>query len=358
MSILVRAPSNIALIKYMGKTDVEKNLPDNSSLSMTLDRLSTYMKIDFIGGAAGEFKLRSGFDPLPAGVSAPYIPEIKGAGLEKMLKHWKRITDAMPGFLEAAGLRARVEGPHAVTLQTLNTFPMGSGIASSASSFAALTLAGLMASVHEQDAEKLRTLWKENSARAIALKRQCAKISRQGSGSSCRSFEGPWVEWSNEDALAFETAMPEMAHFVVVLSKTEKQVSSSQAHQRVKTSPQWAGRVARVNQRFDQMKAAMTEGNVAKVARLAWTEMWEMHNLFHTAAEPFSYWLPGTINALHTFADDILSSHPPIVTLDAGPNLHVLVPKADRVKWLKTLQERFGPETLLSDEQGSGAEIL
>jgi diphosphomevalonate decarboxylase len=354
MSFLVRAPSNIALIKYMGKTDLVKNLSENSSLSMTLNTLSTYMKIEFVDGAAGSFRLRPGFDPLPSGVSSPYIPEIKGAGLEKMIRHWNRITEAAPSFLEASGLRFRPTP--AVTLQTLNTFPMGSGIASSASSFAALTLAGLIASTHEQDIEKLRAFWRANDS--VSLKRNCARISRQGSGSSCRSFEGPWVEWTAEDAVEFKTSMPEMAHFVVVLSKTEKSISSSQAHQRVKTSPQWAGRVARVNQRFQLMKSAMKEGDVAKVARYSWSEMWEMHNLFHTASEPFSYWLPGTLNALHTFADDVLSPEPPIVTLDAGPNLHVLVPKKERSKWAAILKERFGESNLLSDSQGAGAEIL
>jgi diphosphomevalonate decarboxylase len=145
---------------------------------------------------------------------------------------------------------------------------------------------------------------------------------------------------------------------VVVLSKKEKLVSSSHAHRQVKSSPQWATRVASVNQRFGLMKAAMLEGNVSKVARFSWTEMWEMHNLFHTASEPFTYWLPGTINALHTFADDMLGANPPIVTLDAGPNLHVLVPKAERAKWEKILSDRFGDEALLKDMQGSGAELL
>jgi diphosphomevalonate decarboxylase len=273
-----------------------------------------------------------------------------------MTRHWKRVGEVSPEFLQAAGFRARSGGPTSVTLQTLNTFPMGSGIASSASSFAALTLAGLVASVQEEDLERLRSFWK--TPQAASLKRSCARVSRQGSGSSCRSFEGPWVEWSHEDAAQFATKMPEMAHFVVVLSKTEKLISSSQAHLRVKTSPQWAGRVSRVNQRFHLMKSAMLEGDIAKVARFAWSEMWEMHNLFHTASEPFSYWLPGTLNALHTFADDMLSSQPPIVTLDAGPNLHVLIPQTERSKWFAILKERFGEENLLSDAQGMGAAIL
>jgi diphosphomevalonate decarboxylase len=116
--------------------------------------------------------------------------------------------------------------------------------------------------------------------------------------------------------------------------------------------------VERVTKRFEQMKSALRAGDMAMVARLSWNEMWEMHSLFHTAAEPFSYWEPGTIHALHSFAEDLKSEKPPIVTLDAGPNVHVLVDRAERGKWDKILSERFGSENLLRDSQGYGAEIL
>jgi diphosphomevalonate decarboxylase len=356
---LVRAPSNIALIKYMGKTDSTLNLPENSSLSMTLDSLSTYMSAKVVDGA-GDLRVKTGFDEQIGGVSSSHlqVPELKGAGLEKMSRHWKRVNDAASNLLGEVGFRARPDGPSSVMLQTANTFPMGSGIASSASSFAALTLVGLIANTSEAEREKLRMLWRENTPEVTRLKRQCAKISRQGSGSSCRSFEGPWVEWSEESASAFATKMPEMAHFVVVISRTEKLVSSSQAHLKVKTSSQWPGRVERVTRRFAQMKKSMEEGRVAEVARFSWNEMWEMHNLFHTASEPFTYWQPGTLNALHSFSDDMKSDSPPIVTLDAGPNVHVLVPQTEGGRWKEILSQRFGAENILSDHQGKGAEIL
>jgi diphosphomevalonate decarboxylase len=362
--LIVRAPSNIALMKYMGKKETVGNIPDNPSLSMTLSALCTYVNVELQDGSAGQFRVRSGFDD-SKGIdhSRLQIPELKGTGIEKMERHWKRTTDAAPTILKEAGLEVRAQGPASATVQTANTFPMGSGIASSASSFAAMTLAGLVACAADPD--KLKDLWNGNSqtdARAkaaqIAMKRACARISRQGSGSSCRSFEGPFVEWSGENAQVVQTAMPEMAHFVVVVSRTEKKVSSSQAHQMVKTSPLWNGRVERVTDRFHHLKAALAVGDITEVSRLSWTEMWEMHSLFHTANPAFTYWEPGTIHALRSFAEDILSDNPPIITLDAGPNVHVLVPQAERTRWLKTLTERFGSEALLSDSQGYGAEIL
>ena len=43
--ILVRAPSNIALVKYMGKRETGMNLPENASVSMTLSQLCTFVEI-------------------------------------------------------------------------------------------------------------------------------------------------------------------------------------------------------------------------------------------------------------------------------------------------------------------------
>ena len=99
-----------------------------------------------------------------------------------------------------------------------------------------------------------------------------------------------------------------------------------------------------MTERFRALKAALAVGDTLEVSRLSWTEMWEMHSLFHTANPAFSYWEPGTIHALRSFSEDVLSENPPIVTLDAGPNVHVLVPKSERARWLTTLTERFGAD--------------
>lgn len=347
MKIRVRAPSNIALIKYMGKTDSSKNIPENPSLSMTLNRLSTYLELDVIEDGAHRFVLDSALPALPAGTQAHPV-SFNEKAVAKFENHFRRVQSRMTELGAA-----RTDRPSA-TVRSVNTFPAGSGIASSASSFAALTLGAFLAC--SQDIHGAVQLL--NSEKSVSLRRKLAKISREGSGSSCRSFEGPWVQWQGEDVSLVESRFPEMAHFVVVVSAGEKKISSSEAHLRVKTSPLWSGRIERAGDRFEKTRRAIESGDVAAVSRLAWNEMWEMHSLFHTSSDPFTYWEPQTIDALHFLGEFLKSSQPPIVTLDAGPNVHLLVAEADRRVWRDRLIEKFGKNQLLEDGQGTGAEVL
>jgi mevalonate pyrophosphate decarboxylase len=83
-----------------------------------------------------------------------------------------------------------------------------------------------------------------------------------------------------------------------------------------------------------------------------------MHSLFHTSAQPFSYWQGGTMDALQWLSPLIRSEEPPIVTLDAGPNVHVIVPEKHRADWRSRLHGKFGTRVILEDAQGTGAELL
>jgi diphosphomevalonate decarboxylase len=80
-----------------------------------------------------------------------------------------------------------------------------------------------------------------------------------------------------------------------------------------------------------------------------------MHSLFHTAEEPFSYWEPGTLDVLKWLSPELKLESPPIVTLDAGPNVHLLVPEEDALAWIEKIQSKFNFE-LLVDRQGLGAQ--
>ena len=64
--------------------------------------------------------------------------------------------------------------------------------------------------------------------------------------------------------------------------------------------------------------SALGEAELSVAARIAWTEAWEMHSLFHTAEPPFSYWLPETMAALRWLEPWVAGPGAPIVTLDAG----------------------------------------
>jgi diphosphomevalonate decarboxylase len=343
ISARARAPSNIALVKYMGKT--EGNLPANPSVSMTLDGLCSWAELRATGAGARELR----YSPLspsgPVGAGAP--PRLDSAGIDRVLAHARRALEAAPGALRTAGLEPR-ELAGTLELLTSNTFPASAGIASSASSFAAVTLAAVKLRAADEGA--FARAWKAEPA----LRRACAAISRQGSGSSCRSFEGPFVRWDGESARAVSSALPELSHFVVVVSEDAKAVGSSEAHRRVRTSPQWATRPERAARRCDELVSALARRDLRAVARLAWLDAWEMHGLFHTSVPPFSYWKPATIDALHALAPFVARENPPIVTLDAGPNLHVIVERAREGEWRARLSDLGGK--LLEDRPGGGAE--
>lgn len=355
----MRAPSNIALIKYMGKRDSSLNLPDNASLSMTLNELATWVSIRS-GDSGSGLVLDAG---LPDGApSQARAPRLNQAGTDKVLRHAALVRSESERILPAYGMVYTFVPD--LALRSCNTFPEASGIASSASSFAAVTLAVALASAGDSQAFALA--WLQNAD----FRRELARVSRRGSGSSCRSFEGPWVRWEGEDARALDLSglgaarLPELAHFVLLISSEAKAVSSSQAHARVKSSPLWNGRVARVVQRLAAFETALRRADLASLARIAWSEAWEMHSLFHTASEPFTYWKSGTVAALEWLAPYIYVASgtsapvPPIVTMDAGPNIHITVPVQDAAIWRTRFTDRFGHEAVLEDRPGSGASIV
>lgn len=353
----VKAPSNIALIKYMGKKDSASNLPENGSISMTLEELCTYAEIQVDlrdEDGAGAWVDEAPADA-PRGVRAPGLG---AAGIEKILSHLGRVRGASPDLLATFGLEPSpfASGRGGFTLRSANTFPQASGIASSASSFAAVTLA--MAWACAASPSDFREVYMEN----VEFRRALAGISRRGSGSSCRSFEGPWVGWDGDRTLALEANLPELRHLVLVVSERAKRVSSSQAHLRIKSSPLWKGRVERAETRKATLTEALRAGDLRAVARLAWSETWEMHGLFHTAEPPFTYWEPATVELLQWFSgimeDDVEGGDLPIVTLDAGPNPHLICPASRVEGWKARIGEKFGGIRILEDRPGAGARLI
>ena len=347
-----KAPSNIALIKYMGKTDAVLNLPENPSLSLTLNALCTWAEIAIESSTQREM---SWIPELPLQASKGgrgSVPHLDPAAASRVVRHMERVQAWIEDAYPQMGLELHPTANAKFTLKTANTFPASSGIASSASSFAAITT--VLAAANAQDYATFEIAWND-----LTFRRKLAQLSRQGSGSSCRSFEGPWVLWEKDQAAVVEAPhTPKLAHFVILISKEKKKTSSSAAHSLIRTSPLWEGRVARVEKRKILSLAAIAQGDLTALAKIAWNEAWEMHSLFHTCSEPFSYWQPGTIDALHWFALKMQEASPPIVTLDAGPNVHVMVEKAHQTAWREKLRAHFQSYEILEDEQGSGASII
>lgn len=353
--VFSRAPSNIALIKYMGKKGGGGNIPENPSLSLTLQGLCTLAELEV---SATKRELCTWVPELPRSLpkdveSVAQVPVLSDSAVARVVRHFERVKNALPEIFSQFSIELDQNSwkNSSTQLRTANTFPASSGIASSASSFAAVTLA--VAAGYAKSKTQWEQAWKEQ----IGLRRELAKLSRMGSGSSCRSMEGPWVYWNEEETEKVETSsLARVAHFVVLIRTEPKQVSSSSAHERVRTSPLWQGRVERVHERVKNLRKALTQGDLSQVSRIAWSEAWEMHSLFHTSDEPFSYWEPGTLEGLQWFAPQMMGARPPIVTLDAGPNIHVIVDEADKLQWREKLREHFKGYVVLEDQQGYGAE--
>jgi diphosphomevalonate decarboxylase len=355
-----RAPSNIALVKYMGKQEGTANIPENPSLSLTLSKMCSYVEItcgnNSNAGATNDEALWVAEPPLLWSAYSNLrleVPRLEKEGSNRFLRHFERVRRAAPGILSkydlsvSASKGSGTAGPYLI--RSGNTFPLATGLASSASSFAALTLAAAMTCA--DDLQSFGIAWDSETE----LRRELAGLSRQGSGSSCRSFEGPWVGWDRERSFKMSARTVKLRHFVLIVSGDAKKVSSSTAHQLVKQSPLWKERAERARARFDRASKALSEGNLGDLARIAWSETWEMHSLFHTSAEPFSYWRPQTVDALQWFSHLMSEPEPPIVSMDAGPNLHLIVPVNKADCWRDLLIERYGRDSLYEDEPGDGA---
>jgi diphosphomevalonate decarboxylase len=350
--IAARAPTNIALVKYMGKVDAHLNLATNPSLSMTLDQLSSIAEISPIEGDS-EPRIRWVKEPpsdLPALDGLEWkTPELKGAGLEKVEKFLARAEAELRPRMEAEELDFELEG--SFELRTSNSFPAGTGIASSAASFAAMTLAISAMGVKDREAFQAKLLTGGRFVESLS------QVARMGSGSACRSMMGPWIGWAGTQVEALPSQFEDWSLIVLLLSTEEKSVGSSEAHRRVMEADGWSNRVDRASRRFLEVRQALAMGDRSHLAQTAWQEFWDMHSLFHTSYPPFTYWRGETLEMLKVLSKWIEEDKPPVVTMDAGPNIHLMVPTAEVETWKSRVAEAFPKVSTLVDQAGRGASI-
>jgi diphosphomevalonate decarboxylase len=291
MQWFAQAPANIALIKYMGKKDTELNLPDNSSLSYTLNNLLSSVVLEKQAGK------KDFWEPLSIPGGASFSLSVKAQ--QRFLQHLSRI-------------KAHFNYDGAFIVRSSNNFPQGSGLASSASSFAALTLCAV------------RAICELKQIPLPPVSTQ-AHLSRLGSGSSCRSFFSPWALWQGNKVDAIELPYSQLIHQVVIISHEEKQVSSSEAHQRVKSSYQYPTRSQRATDNLIVLLEALRTKDWHSAYQICWREFQDMHHLFVSCEQPFTY-MTGATKLVLNKLQDLWQHHNdgPIVTMDAGPNIHLL----------------------------------
>lgn len=281
------ACANIAFIKYWGRLDEDLNLPLGPSLSMTVDKLRTTTTVELDDDLKDDVLVVNGV-------------EQEGKPRWRVVKHLDRLR-------ERAGQEARCR------VTSRNEFPHGAGLASSASAFAALTIAG--AAAMDLDAEP----W------------ELSALARLGSGSACRSVFGGFVEWlpggRHEDSYGRQVAPPEhldLRDVVVVVEGAEKDVGSAEGHALARTSPFLDARLAHLHESMALAKAAILERDVPALGEVAEMDALSMHAVMMTSDPSLLYWAPETVRLLkevRKWREDDLGAW---VTLDAGPNPHIL----------------------------------
>ena len=340
------APANIALIKYMGKSDpsskgftsfdldslgkdflkrrsfsslMKHNPSLNDSFSFTLNHFITKVKISEI---KTKHQGQDEWKPL------------KENNLESKLslKAQKRFLNFFIFLKEIFHIKEFYR------LQSGNNFPHSIGLASSASSFAALT------SATYNLARNKSFLLKDLSLTDLA------RLSRLGSGSSCRSFFAPWSFWKGEDILPVSFPKYNLMHQVLIVEKKEKKISSSEAHKRVLSSPLFKGRPQRANNRLTQLFQALNKRQWGKCHSIVWEEFSDMHQLFETSSPPFSYKTASVKKTLEWLADYWnRNKDGPLVTMDAGSSIHLLY-RQDQKTLMEQIRSQFSHFLILSSE--------
>ncbi len=295
-TIEISAPSNIALIKYMGKTDVKSNIPTNPSMSYTVDYLKTHIEIT--ENNVDDWQLLDGYYPLA----------LSEEGKEKFLRFFLLLKNE----LQIAGN---------FLLKSANTFPADAGLASSASSFAALTK-GAWELCKLQHGDRAQSILLKNSD--LQVNEALARISRLGSGSSCRSFFEGFCKWEKERVTSMNFPYKDLHHIVFLLEEGKKEVSSSDAHRRVPTSPNFLNRIQRAEDRQVRLEKSLLASDWDTSRKIVWDEFIDMHNLFETADPPFSFITDESKKLLAALLLNYeKDGSGPIVTMDAGPNIHL-----------------------------------
>ncbi|WP_452599876.1 diphosphomevalonate/mevalonate 3,5-bisphosphate decarboxylase family protein [Pontimicrobium sp. MEBiC01747] len=317
------SPSNIALVKYWGKKTHQ--IPENQSISFTLDACKTETTLRFAKKEVedGKFTFDVFFENKK---NTDFKPKIE--------TFFKRIENYLP-FLKA----------YHFTIETSNTFPHSSGIASSASGMSALALC--LMSIEKQLLELDKTLNEED--RLITdnyFNKKASFLARLGSGSACRSIEGDLIVWGEHKEIKgssdlYGVKYPEEVHAnfknyhdtILLVDKGEKQVSSTVGHNLMHGHPFAKERFKQAENNITKLKSILKSGDLKAFIALIESEALTLHAMMMTSMPYFILMKPNTleiINKIWAFREKT-GSHVGF-TLDAGANVHILYPESEAEK--------------------------
>ncbi|WP_347924106.1 diphosphomevalonate decarboxylase [Pontimicrobium sp. SW4] len=313
------SPSNIALVKYWGKK--QHQIPANPSISFTLDACKTTTTLTC---SKKENNTDFSFEVFLDG-------EKKDDFKPKIETFFKRIEAYIP-FLK----------DYHFVIDTKNTFPHSSGIASSASGMSALALC--LMSMERKLNPKISDDY---------FNKKTSFLARLGSGSACRSIEGDLIVWGKHKEIPnssdlFGVKYPFEVHenfknyhdTILLVDKGEKQVSSTVGHNLMHNHPFAEQRFAQAHENLSKLTSIFKEGDLKSFIEIVESEALTLHGMMMTSMPYFILMKPNTleiINKIWRFRQD--TGLHICFTLDAGANVHILYPENEAkeiYKFIKT----------------------
>jgi len=294
------APSNVAFIKYWGRKNEILRLPTNASIAMNLSNLLTTTTVEFKNNFSEDTIIFNGEQE-----------SIKG---NRAIKHLDRIR-------QLAHMQTKAK------IVTENNFPSSTGLSSSASGFAALTVAAAKAAGLDLSEKELSIL------------------ARQGSGSACRSIPDGFVEWldgnKNEESYSVSLYPPDywdLADVVAVVSISKKDINTSEGHKLAQTSPFFSTRLSLLNKKIALLKKYMKEKNFPAFGELIEAEALEFHAILITSIPSLIYWFPQTVRVMKSVKKWRAEGLSVYFTINTGQDVHIICQKKD-VKTVAQLVE-------------------
>ena len=325
IEVFASCPSNIALIKYWGK--YEGQIPANPSISFTLSNCKTETKMIFRSGE--KFSVKT----FLAGKEETKFSE-------KIEKYFRSIEKYLPWILQGS-----------FVIETENTFPHSSGIASSASGFGAI-------------AKCLMEMDKAFSGKDFFDVKKASFLARLGSGSACRSVYDGLVVWGkvnevegSSDLYAVKYPNEEIHpifrdfnDYVLLIHEGQKSVSSTVGHGLMNTNPYAERRFQEARENFVPMKEILKSGDLQAFMKLVEHEALTLHAMMMMSDPAFILMQTGTLQVINRVWEFRKENNLPLFfTLDAGANVHLLFPSEK-----KTEITNFIEKELLQYTQNGG----
>lgn len=294
-------PSNIALVKYWGKKNGQ--LPLNPSLSFSLKEASTRTKIILQPRSNSRLIFQFG------GKSSPFAERVK--------RYLDLLSREMPWIHQ-----------YTFQIESSNTFPHSTGIASSASAFGALALC-----LADLDRE-LSGIRDERSS----FLQKASQLARMGSGSASRSVYPGFTWWGYSAAVpgsSDDYAIPlgdqffpgyyDLCDAVLLIDSTEKDISSSAGHHLMTAHPYKDARVQQANANAEKLFQLMRTSRYDRFFEVVEREAFSLHALMLSSSPPFLLLKPNSLRVIEKIRDFREQTGLPVgLTIDAGPNIHFL----------------------------------